>query len=34
MRRGRGKPFDPTVLDALLSSMDEILAIRSALGSE
>jgi putative two-component system response regulator len=34
MRRERGKHFDPTVLDALLSSMDEILAIRSALGSE
>jgi response regulator RpfG family c-di-GMP phosphodiesterase len=34
MRRERGKHFDPTVLDALLSSMGEILAIRSALGSE
>jgi putative two-component system response regulator len=29
MTRERGKHFDPCVLDALLSSMDEILAIRS-----
>jgi putative two-component system response regulator len=29
MSRERGKHFDPSVLDALLSSMDEILAIRS-----
>jgi putative two-component system response regulator len=33
MRRERGKHFDPSVLDAFLSSMDEILAIRSALPS-
>jgi putative two-component system response regulator len=31
MTRERGKHFDPTVLDALLSSMDEIQAIRSEL---
>ena len=34
MKRERGKHFDPNVLDALLSSMDEISAIRSALTSE
>jgi putative two-component system response regulator len=31
MTRERGKHFDPTVLDALLTSMDEIQAIRSEL---
>jgi putative two-component system response regulator len=30
----RGKHFDPTVLDALLSSMDEVLTVRSALSAD
>jgi putative two-component system response regulator len=34
MTRERGQHFDPSVLDALLSSMDEILAIRSALSAD
>jgi putative two-component system response regulator len=34
MRSERGKHFDPSVLDAFLASMDEILAIRSALTDE
>jgi putative two-component system response regulator len=34
MTRERAKHFDPTVLDALLSSMDDILAVRSELTSD
>jgi putative two-component system response regulator len=34
MTRERGQHFDPSVLDALLSSMDQILAIRSALSAD
>lgn len=34
MTRERGQHFDPGVLDALLGSMDEILAIRSALSAD
>jgi putative two-component system response regulator len=34
MTHERGQHFDPSVLDALLASMDEILAIRSALTAD